>query len=127
MNNADHERTKLLIETDLAKYAVQPGQRRFRTVRMRLRRVSMGMAVHIVSVAVSVAMNDFRFFLVPGRNRIRRAEEADDIHHPEDNQHQSYSELHGQPDSSRNHNIKKNNDGADNQNRQSMANAPENA
>jgi len=60
MNYAHYQRTKLLIETDPAKYSIEPGQRRMVAVRMRVRMVSMGMAVNIVAVAVRMAMNEFR-------------------------------------------------------------------
>jgi|ERR1700676_5445121 len=60
MNYSDYQRTKLLIETDLAKRSIEPGQRRLVAVEMRVRIVSMGMAVDVVPMAVGMPMNKFR-------------------------------------------------------------------
>jgi hypothetical protein len=84
----------------------------------------MGMAMHVVSVAVWMLMKHASNF---GRDRTRRSNEGDDIHHPEDNQHQTDGKLHGEADTGGDYHIKKNDDGADDKNRQRMTDAPEDA
>src|SRR5208282_6916549 len=93
-------------------------------VRVRVRRMPVGVAMYVVSMAVRMAMDDFRILR---RDRTGGAHEARNIHDAKDNQHQPHGKLHGETDSSRNYHIKKNDDGTHDKNRQGMADAPENS
>jgi len=125
MNNAHHQGAKLLIETDPAKQSIEPGQGRLgMAVRVRVRRVPVSVAVYVVSMAVRMPMDDFRIL---GRNRTGGAHEARNIHDAKDNQHQSHGKLHGEPDSRGDYDIKKNDDGTHDKNRQGVSDTPENA
>jgi hypothetical protein len=62
VNDSDDQRTQLLIEADPAEDSVEPGKWSLMTVGMRLGRVSVRMAVHVVAVEVGMRMNDFGFF-----------------------------------------------------------------
>ncbi len=95
-------------------------------VSMRFPRVAMGVAVYVVPVAVGMLMNDSSL-LKRLRDRTRRAQEASNIHHAKDNQHQSHGQFHGEPNPCGNHNIKENDDSADGEDGKSVTNSPEDA
>jgi len=86
----------------------------------------MDVAVYVAPVAVGMLMNN-RCLLVSLRDRTRRAQEAGNIHHAKDNQHQSDGQLHGEPDPCGNHDIEENDDSADGEDGESVADAPEDA
>src|SRR5208283_4178353 len=50
VNDPDDQRTQLLVEADPAKNSIEPGERSLMSVRMRLGRVSVRMAVYVVAV-----------------------------------------------------------------------------
>jgi len=60
VNDSNNQRTQLLIESDSAKYPVQPSQRSLMAVRMYFGPVSMSMGVDVIAVNMGMGMNDVR-------------------------------------------------------------------
>ena len=123
VNDSNNQWTQLLIESDSAKYPVQPRQRSLMAVGMCLRPVPMSMVVDVIAVNMGMGMNHVGFF-DRGSEGTRRAHEARNIHAAQYDQHESDGELHGKADARGYDHIKKNDGATYNEDGQSMANAP---
>lgn len=126
VNDPDDQRTQLLVEADPAKNSIEPGERSLMSVRMRLGRVSVRMAVYVVAVDMGMRMNNFGFFL-RGNDGARCSHEGCNIHRAQYDQHEPHGEFHGEADAGGNHHVKENNRGAHDKDCERMADTPNNA
>ena len=126
VNDPHHQGTQLLVETDLAKQSVKPGERRLMGVRMSFGRVSVRVHVHIVMMNVGMSMDGGGFVIWQG-DRARRTREAYNVHGAKYDQHESHGKFHRKPDAGGNDHVKKYDGSPNNEDGERMTNSPDNA
>src|SRR5437667_6601928 len=126
MNNADGERTEVLVPSRLAKRFIQPSHRRLiRAMRMRLRLVFMGMSMDEVSMDVLMGMDQcFARFIERSGEGTKKTRYVGDSEH---DQHDSDRQLHAEAQPCRNGEVEQNDCRSDNEDGDGMAKSPEDA
>src|SRR5207249_11651958 len=91
MNNADDQRTKMLVDGHSSQHVIQPSHRcLFRRVRVVLRFMPVGMGMNIVAMAVKMAMHDSGSLLGVRGGLGHGTQKTHHVHEAQNDQHQSH-------------------------------------